>query len=531
VSRTGVAKQVSKPRDSPAPAGPLPPRAALSTPSFLELVFDGLQVGIANVLPTGAILYCNDRFREILRIPPAARLARTEIKRYVTSSTWVALSDGLAKAMSSTVEGELRIESAGHARVVTIALSPIRLNGTTSIRLVATEKNELVEAGGARSLSQAEIHSLSGKVLRLRDDERRRIARDLHDVTGQEVAFALMTLGSVSSRTGSVQSIRRQLQECSEILRKVESEIRTLSYVLHPPLLDDLGLLAALEWYVQGLEKRLGLRVHLEIHDELPRVTRDAEIALFRVVQESLTNVIRHAHASNTWIRAEITATRLHLVIEDDGCGIHPDQLSSANRGVGIAGMDQRLRQFGGRLEVSSEGTGTIVWASIPLDGADSNGDVRPSHAESGIPLNSTTSSPKHQSAKRILIADDHAVTRRGIRALLDEETDLQVCGEVSNGIDAISEVDRLHPDLLILDLSMPRAGGLAVAHRLQNAGSNTKILIFTTHAYPGLERAIQEVGGNGYVLKQNASEELISAVREILGGATHFTGETTLPV
>jgi len=94
VSRTGVAKQVSKPRDSPAPAGPLPPRAALSAPSFLELLFDGLQVGIANVLPTGAILYCNDRFREILRIPPAAKLARTEIKRYVTSSTWVALSDG-----------------------------------------------------------------------------------------------------------------------------------------------------------------------------------------------------------------------------------------------------------------------------------------------------------------------------------------------------------------------------------------------------------------------------------------------------
>lgn len=528
---TGVAKQVSRPQSSSASTAPLPARASVFPLSFLELLLDGLQVGIANVQPAGAILYCNDRFREILRISPTAKLARTELKRYVSPATWTALTDALAKAMSSTVEGELRIESPGQARIVSIALSPIRLNGATSIRLVATEKTELVEASRALACSQAEIHSLSAKVLRLRDDERRRIARDLHDVTGQEVAFALMTLGSVSNRTGNVQSIRRQLHECSEILRKVESEIRTLSYVLHPPLLDDLGLVAALEWYVQGLEKRLGLRVHLEIRDELPRLARDAEIALFRVVQESLTNVIRHANASNTWIRAEITATRLNLVIEDDGCGVHPDKLSSANRGVGIAGMDQRLRQFGGRLEVTSEGTGTVVCASIPLDGGDANGDIRTSRAESQDPVNTSASLHRDQSAKRILIADDHAVTRRGIRALLEEESDLQVCGEASNGIDALSEVDRLRPDLLILDLSMPRAGGLAVAHRLQNTGSNTKILIFTTHSYPGLERAIQEVGGNGYVLKQNASEELISAVREILGGATHFTGETSLPV
>ena len=522
-----VAKQVSIPEGSSAPA--LPPRVSVSSPGFLELLMDGLHIGIANVLPSGAILYCNDRFREILHIPPTAKLARTELKRYLTAQTWSALSDCLAKAMDSSVEGELRFDSNGRDQFVGITLSPVRLNGATSIRLVAAEKTDLLEANQALGRSQAELYALSAKVLRLRDDERRRIARDLHDVTGQEVAFVLMTLGSVSGRTGGVDSIRRQLHECSEILRKVESEIRTLSYVLHPPLLDDLGLLAALEWYVQGLEKRLGLRVHLEIHDEIPRLARDAEIALFRVVQESLTNVIRHAHASNTWIRAQITATRLHLVIEDDGCGIRPGNLTSANQGVGIAGMDQRLRQFGGRLEVSSEGSGTIVYASIPLDGADANDAIRPTNDESQLPFTAQTPLPKNRSAKRILIADDHAVTRRGIRALLEEETDLQVCGEASNGVDAITEVDRLQPDLLILDLSMPRAGGLAVAHRLQSSGSSTKVLIFTTHSYRGLQRAIQEAGGDGYVLKQNASEELICAVREILGGASHFSAEVAL--
>ena len=524
--KAGVAKQVSNAQSASALNPTLPAR--VSSPSLLELLLDGLKVGVANVLPCGAILYCNDRFREILHVPAMAKLARIKLQRYVTPQAWSALSGWLAKAMSSSVDGELCLEFAGRSQFVSVALSPILLNGATSIRMVATEKTEPVEANRALDRSRAELYSLSAKVLRLRDDERRRIARDLHDVTGQEVAFVLMTLGSVSGRTGGVDSIRRQLQECSEILRKVESEIRTLSYVLHPPLLDDLGLLAALEWYVQGLEKRLDLRVHLEIHHEIPRVARDAEIALFRVVQESLTNVIRHARASNAWIRAEITPTRLHLVIEDDGCGIHADQLSSANRGVGIAGMDQRLRQFGGRLEVSSEGSGTVVCASIPLGGASVNDTVRVTDHESQPLVGDSGSDGKNQSAKRILIADDHAVTRRGIRALLEEETDLHVCGEAANGLDAVSEVDRLHPDLIILDLSMPGAGGLAVAHRLQITGSNTRVLIFTTHAYPGLERAIQDVGGNGYVLKQNASEELICAVREILGGATHFTEEAT---
>lgn len=129
----------------------------------------------------------------------------------------------------------------------------------STIRIVAEEKTELVETSKALNESQPELQSLSARILQLRDNERRRIARDLHDVTGQELAVVLMTLGSIINRFEGHSAAHDRVKESMDILHKVESEIRILSYLLHPPLLDESGLTAALQWYVQGLEKRTGL--------------------------------------------------------------------------------------------------------------------------------------------------------------------------------------------------------------------------------------------------------------------------------
>lgn len=489
----------------------------------LQTLLDDLNVGIANLSPSGTVLYCNRRFRETLGIPWRSEIIGTDLKSHLSPACWPLVTEALQHATSSPVEGDLRLETEGHTYFVSLSLSPMAISGLTTIRAVAEEKTELVKTSKALDQSQAELQSLSARILQLRDNERRRIARDLHDVTGQELAVVLMALGSISHQVKNHPVIAERLQESVETLRKVENEIRTLSYLLHPPLLDESGLSAALQWYLQGLEKRTGLQVHTELNGQLPRLTRDREIALFRVVQESLTNVIRHADATSVWIRSSVNASNLEILVEDNGRGIDPQKVSSAQKGhgagVGIAGMDQRLRQLGGRLHVGSSGHGTIVSASAPI------GEIQTEEAPVNLspqpePPAITRRSP---GVKRILIADDHEVTRRGIRSLLAEEDEFEICAEVSNGFDAIAQTFSLRPDLIILDLIMPQIGGLSVANRLRQAGLPTKILVFTTHFFPGIEKTLQAAGCHGYVLKQDASQELVCAAKELLRGASYF--------
>jgi signal transduction histidine kinase/ActR/RegA family two-component response regulator len=507
-----------KSRSEPSLGPEQPPRGVF------EALLDDLNVGIANLSPAGIVLYCNARFRETLRIPGRREIIGTYLKFHLSPASWPAVLQGLKQAVHAPVEGDLRIDVNGRTRFVSLSLAPMCVSDVTTIRAMTSEKTELVETSKALDQSQAEVHSLSAKILQLRDNERRRIARDLHDVTGQELAVVLMSLGSISHLFQDQPTIRDRLKESVDILRKVEHEIRTLSYLLHPPLLDESGLAAALQWYVQGLEKRTGLHVHTELISPFPRLTHDREIALFRVVQESLTNVIRHADATNVWIRSVVHSSDLDIFVEDNGKGINPQKVSFAQHGhgggVGIAGMHQRLRQIGGRLRVTSTNRGTVVCATAPITAST---EEPLAHWPDVAPHAPAEAAPQASAAKRILIVDDHEITRRGIRSLLADEKDLEICGEASNGSDAIAEAFHLHPDLIILDLIMPQIGGLSVATHLRQAGLDSKILVFSTHSFPGIEKTVQAAGCEGYVFKQDASQELVHAVREVLHGSTYF--------
>jgi signal transduction histidine kinase len=162
------------------------------------------------------------------------------------------------------------------------------------------------------------------------------------------------------------------------------SEIRTLSYLLHPPFLEEMGLLAALRWYADGFSKRSGIKVDLDLPESLVRLSTDAETALFRVVQESLINIHRHAASETARIRLRADEKTLELQVDDRGHGIPSASLEQivaggGATGVGIAGMSERVRQLGGRLDVTSEGRGTTVRAVLPLaEGGDSNGGAHP---------------------------------------------------------------------------------------------------------------------------------------------------------
>jgi signal transduction histidine kinase len=220
-----------------------------------------------------------------------------------------------------------------------------------------------------RRRATTEVQDLSARLLNAQDEERRRIARELHDSTGQNLTAALLNLRGVEESGALHDKERIAVEESGRILDEVHAEIRTLSYLLHPPLLDEVGLAPALRWYVDGFIKRSGIAVQLQVSPDLGRLERDAELALFRVVQESLSNVYRHSGSKTASIDLTRSPEGLVLTISDAGRGMAGDAIAGRRDqplGVGVAGMKARLKQLGGRLEIHSSAGGTTVRAILP---------------------------------------------------------------------------------------------------------------------------------------------------------------------
>ena len=221
----------------------------------------------------------------------------------------------------------------------------------------------------ARRNAEEALRKLSGRLLGIQDQERRRIARELHDSLGQYLAGMKIAIDMLSVRSGKRDPL---LVECTDILEKAISETRTLSHLLHPPLLDEAGLASAASWFVAGFSQRSGIPVSLDMPPDLPRLPEAIEIALFRVLQESLTNVHRHSQARSAEISVEADAEQIAIVVRDHGRGmpshvVHQIQTESGKLGVGLAGMRERIHELGGIFEVSSNAAGTVVRATIPL--------------------------------------------------------------------------------------------------------------------------------------------------------------------
>jgi len=214
------------------------------------------------------------------------------------------------------------------------------------------------------------LRVLSMRMMQMQDEDRRRIARDLHDSAGQLLAALGMELASLNQRAAALSpQLAEDLSGSLQLVQQLTQEIRTASYLLHPPLLDDAGLGGALRWYVAGLAKRSGIAITLELDEALGRLPRELEAAVFHIVQESLTNIHRHSGSKTALLRIARSDSRLSLEIEDEGSGIPADKLreiQTQGSGVGIAGMRERVLHFNGDMRITSLSTGTRIAVTFP---------------------------------------------------------------------------------------------------------------------------------------------------------------------
>ena len=236
------------------------------------------------------------------------------------------------------------------------------------------DRTRELEAKNLELLRQTEVVSeLSARLLQIQDEERRRIARELHDSVGQMLAAVSMNLAHVNREIQALTpASARALEDNVGLVEQISTEIRTISHLLHPPLLDEVGLQSALRWYIEGFSERSKINVNLQLPDDFGRLPRNLEITLFRVVQECLTNIHRHSGSSTAAIHVARVENEVHLEVRDAGKGIPADAQTSLAAGklsgVGLRGMSERLRQMGGRLAITSNGTGTLVLATLPIE-------------------------------------------------------------------------------------------------------------------------------------------------------------------
>jgi signal transduction histidine kinase len=218
----------------------------------------------------------------------------------------------------------------------------------------------------------AALRQLSSSLLRALDEERRKIARELHDSIGQYLAHAKMSVQSLVKKPETSEKGIRLLSEIAGELDKCLSETRTISYLLHPPLLDELGFAPAARSYVEGFSQRSGIQVNLMIPRELKRLPGALELVLIRALQESLTNVLRHADSQSVDVDVRLDDNRVELEVRDYGKGLPPELLkrfttSGEGAGVGLSSMRERIRQLDGRFDIQSDENGTSVRATLPL--------------------------------------------------------------------------------------------------------------------------------------------------------------------
>jgi PAS domain S-box-containing protein len=236
-----------------------------------------------------------------------------------------------------------------------------------------TERTAALEAEiSERKRAEESLQELTGRLLCTQDEERRHMARELHDHAGQILSALEMNLSALQD-SAVQQNLRvsRLAADSLQLAEDLSREIRTLSYLLHPPLLDESGLTSALQWYVDGFSQRSKISVEIDLAHELGRLPKELELVIFRVVQEGLTNVHRHSGSSSAKIQLRRSNDAVHFEISDAGKGIHPDrerELTMAKAGVGIRGMEERVRQFGGTFEIHSDPQGTKVRVMLPLD-------------------------------------------------------------------------------------------------------------------------------------------------------------------
>jgi PAS domain S-box-containing protein len=366
----------------------------------------------------------------------------------------------------------------------------------------AAEKAEKAEQ--ALRSSHEELRQLATYLQNAQEQERTRIARELHDDLAQMLTSLRMDVTWLARRAVTVSSIwRERLTNMTCTIDTLGRAVRRIGTELRPNILDALGLVPAIEWQVQEVGQRTGLTYTVQIPTEELSIDQARATALFRIFQEALTNVVRHAEARHVVIRLVQDPEAMRLEVVDNGKGITPEQLTD-RASLGLVGMRERARLWGGDVTIQgTPGVGTTVTIWLPC-GPSTLGTA------GGV--------------VRVLIADDHATVREGIRRFIADTVDLVVSGEACTAPEVLEMVAARTCDVVLLDISLPGRDGLDILKQLKQLYPTLPILMFSVYSEEQYAIRALKTGAAGYVTKNSEPEVLIAALRKVAQGGRYIS-------
>lgn len=347
--------------------------------------------------------------------------------------------------------------------------------------------------------------------------ERRRVARTLHDHLQQILAAAKMRLDIVGSRIDP--QARALTEPVAQLIGEAISASRTLAVELSPPVLYDRGLPAALEWAARQFQDKHHLTVHVEAQPDADPARDELRAFLFDAVRELLFNVVKHARTDRAWVRLRRNADAIVLDVEDQGVGCDEAILAASftrSDSFGLFNIRQRLDLLGGTFTLDTRpGGGCRVSMSVPPEQSPGQrAATRTERGDGNQPLPNPGQQPVARQSIRVLLVDDHRILREGLAGLLQEQPDLDVVGEAEDGVEAIQLTRQLHPDVIVMDVSMPRLGGVEATRRIKADFPQVRVIGLSMHEKDDLARAMIDAGAAAYLTKGGPSDALVAAIR-----------------
>ncbi|MEN6498445.1 MAG: response regulator, partial [Thermoguttaceae bacterium] len=396
------------------------------------------------------------------------------------------------------------------------------------IVLDVTERKEAAEKlkqlNDALEHRAAQLRALACELTETEERERHRLAQLLHDHLQQLLVAGKLRLSRLARRV-SDEVLKESLHETAELIDQAITESRSLTAELSPPVLYDAGLAAGLEWLARQMQERHGLRVHLDVDAEAASAANEIAVLLFQSVRELLFNVVKHAQAESAQVRlSRRDHNQVQIIVADQGIGFDPQQLErrAVMDGFGLFSIRERLSFLGGHLAIhSTSGEGTRMVIKVPL----------PTQKETALAPTGETwpagpsgrgpePSPPDAAARtgqpiRVLLADDHPILRKGLADLLSESQGIEVVGEAGDGEEAVQLAQQTHPDIVLMDVTMPNVDGIQATRRITAELPEVRVIGLSMHEKTDLAHAMQQAGASLYLSKSAPGDELIAAIRD----------------
>ena len=469
-------------------------------------MIERLQEGAAILSGDGILLYANRRLTEMLQLP-AGRLQLSSFRDAVAPTARPEFDQLLRQSSPGESRGELVLTANDSQVPVAVALSDLSTGEVPLICMVVTDLSEQKRSQdmiAARTI-EAEmltlrLRALTSKLVLAEQRERRRLASELHDYLAQNLIVCRMAIDRMMRSSTPEQ--RTTLGEASTGLSECIAYCRNMVADLSPTVLYEAGLYAALRWLGNRMARH-GLHVDLEL-EESYRPGEDQAVILFQAVRELLFNALKHAGVDRARVQARDANGVFSLVVVDAGQGFDPSVPLAAGSGMGFGlfAVREHLSTMGGRVEIESGPRGTRITLSV-------------SH-----PVETPCPAPHVGAARvRVLLVDDHATVRDGLRRILTADPELEIVGEASHGEEAVTLARKLHPDVVLMDVHMPKIDGISATRMLKSELAETRVIGLSMHDSHEFADAMLEAGAAAYLTKDVRAEELLAAVRAIAAG------------